>query len=96
MSKKSDPKITLEILTAKFPATFFIDAKKRQPLKIAIHFDLFAAGTRISNYQLRRALQFYGNSAGYLKSVFEGAVRIDLAGELSRRWPTASSGDYYR
>ncbi|MGP9468285.1 ProQ/FINO family protein [Halomonas sp. TP35] len=64
----------------RYPDTFFKGHTK--PLKVGIHQDL-AAREPWSGKLIRRALANYVNLPRYLKSVREGAERIDLDGQLA-------------
>jgi ProP effector len=81
MSHRPDPRITIELLAAKFPRTFFVNGGERKPLKIGITNDLIAAELKFSGTNIRLALRAYASSPGYLSAMQEGAVRVGLDGE---------------
>jgi ProP effector len=67
-------------LVAAFPAAFTLDPMLVRPVKLGIRKDLYGQSA-MSHRRITAALRAYCNSAQYLKASFEGAVRIDLAGE---------------
>ncbi|MDR5873784.1 ProQ/FINO family protein [Vreelandella gomseomensis] len=71
------PHALLEQWYQRYPEAFF--KGHTQPLKVGIHHDL-AACEPWSGKLIRRALANYVNLPRYVKSVREGARRIDLAG----------------
>jgi len=72
----------LELLRERFPKCFVRYPQPRQPLKIGIHKDVYAALAGVeSRRKLHRALTAYTNDAAYREQLKPGAVRIDLAGE---------------
>lgn len=68
----------LELLIEAYPQTFSRDAVR--PLKIGIQEDLIA-DEKLARNRIKRALATYVRSIAYLKSVQEGAERVDLKGE---------------
>lgn len=77
-SKKSLVDEILEFWQNKYPNTFFKEEVK--PLKIGIHLDLFEAGD-FSVQMIKRTLAHYTKRPRYLRSMQEGAVRVDFNGE---------------
>jgi ProP effector len=72
----------LELLREQFPKCFVRYPHPRQPLKIGIHKDVYAAlASVVSRRQLHRALAAYTNDPAYREQLKAGAVRIDLSGE---------------
>ena len=72
----------LELLREQFPKCFVRYPHPRQPLKIGIHKDVYAAlAGVISRRKLHRALTAYTNDPAYREQLKPGAVRIDLNGE---------------
>ena len=73
----------LDWLRRKYPRTFFTGGEQK-PLKIEIYHDLVAAHSPdVSKSSLRAALACYTNNLAYIKSLLvEGAVRVDLQGEV--------------
>ena len=72
----------LELLREQFPKCFVRYPHPRQPLKIGIHKDVYAAlAGVISRRKLHRALTAYTNDPAYREQLKPGAVRIDLSGE---------------
>ncbi|XKE44627.1 ProQ/FINO family protein [Halomonas organivorans] len=72
------PQALLEQWYRRYPDTFF--KGHTRPLKVGIHEDL-AAREPWPEKLVRRALACYVNLPRYLKSVREGAERLDLAGQ---------------
>jgi ProP effector len=74
----------IELLVDAFPRAFFMYERRRRPLKIGIHLDIFntMAGAILPG-ELNAALQFYTGNAGYLLACRPGAARIDLDGAPS-------------
>jgi len=70
----------LEQLVEAYPQTFSRDNVR--PLKIGIQEDLIA-DEKLARNRIKRALATYVRSLAYLRSVQEGAERIDLKGEAS-------------
>ncbi|GAA0683881.1 hypothetical protein GCM10009104_06380 [Marinobacterium maritimum] len=68
----------LEQLIEAYPQTFSRDNVR--PLKIGIQEDLIA-DEKLARNRIKRALATYVRSLAYLRSVQEGAERIDLKGE---------------
>ena len=74
----------LETLKQELPLCFKYGSSK-QPLKIAIHKDVVAyyqKDNRHTPKMICRAIGMYTNSKAYLKSLEEGAERIDLEGKV--------------
>jgi len=73
---------TLELLRERFPKCFVRYPHPRQPLKIGIHKDVYAALAGVaSGRALRRALTAYVSDPAYRALLKPGTVRIDLSGE---------------
>ena len=73
---------TIDQLAALYPKTFFVVPEDRRPLKIGIDRDLAGAAAGImSRVALKRTMRFYTMSVGYLTSMVEGALRLDLNGD---------------
>jgi sRNA-binding protein len=70
---------TVDKLIKLYPLAFFVSGRKRRPLKLDILKDLVEIG--MSECEVANALVFYAQSFGYLKSLQEGAERLNLAGE---------------
>ena len=82
-SKALTTKEIIAALAEKFPACFSVDGQAK-PLKVGIFQDIAETLTEedaISKTRLRQALRHYTSSWRYLKSVKQGAFRVDLAGE---------------
>jgi ProP effector len=73
---------TIAELVAAFPAAFTLDPKLVRPLKLGIRDQLYGQSD-LSRRCITAALRVYCKSVHYLKASKEGAVRIDLAGELA-------------
>jgi ProP effector len=69
----------IDTLTKLYPLTFFIKGHKRRPLGLDTIKELIETG--MPEHAVTNALHFYMGSYGYLKSVKEGAERINLSGE---------------
>ena len=75
----------VELLRAYFPVTFK-PSNEMQPLKKGIKQDLVLRLSTLENIVTEdkacmvKSLAYYVNTSAYYKSVFEGAVRIDLDG----------------
>lgn len=80
--KLTDTNAILAYLYETFPLCFIAEGEAK-PLKIGLFQDLaerLANDSRVSKTQLRVALRRYTNSWRYLKSLKEGAQRVDLDG----------------
>lgn len=83
---ETKPITTKEIIAAlavKFPACFSLEGHAK-PLKVGIFqeiAELLTEEDNISKTRLRQALRHYTSSWRYLKSIKQGASRINLAGE---------------
>jgi ProP effector len=73
----------IELLAGFYPATFFVRAPDRRPLKIGIYQDVIAAHPEIDRADLRLCFRVYCGHPLYLRSCKAGADRIDLAGNVS-------------
>ena len=81
MSKKDNPRATIETLALGWPKCFSVFERRRRPLKVGLLEDLFAlVGGSISRSALSNALHSYCSNEFYLRSMVEGADRIDLEG----------------
>jgi len=81
--KLTDTNAILAYLYETFPLCFIAEGEAK-PLKIGLFQDLaerLANDSRVSKTQLRVALRRYTNSWRYLKSLKEGAQRVDLDGK---------------
>lgn len=89
--KMPGKKTMLKWLYETFPKTFM---KKKSPLKIAIHKDIFALfpvyfgeitgiNRKRARENLKNAICFYCNSIGYHLSMKKNTHRIDLEGNLA-------------
>ena len=81
--RPTDPASLIALFAERFPQTFFVYEKRRRPLKIGIHFDLYVAlvDEQLEKAAMREALSFYVNNLAYLRNLKAGADRIDLEGE---------------
>jgi ProP effector len=71
----------MSVLADLWPATFFLEPRLRQPLKVGIDKDIRAlAGEAITAEELKVGLGSYTGAKAYLKSLQEGAPRIGLDG----------------
>ncbi|RYV01613.1 RNA chaperone ProQ [Shewanella sp. OPT22] len=80
--KLTDTNAILAYLYEIFPQCFVAEGEAK-PLKIGLFQDLadkLAEDPKVSKTQLRVALRRYTSSWRYLKSIKEGAVRVDLDG----------------
>ncbi|RLV60034.1 RNA chaperone ProQ [Parashewanella curva] len=80
--KLTDTNAILAYLYETFPQCFIAEGEAK-PLKIGLFQDLaekLAEESKISKTQLRVALRRYTSSWRYLKSIKQGAVRVDLDG----------------
>ncbi len=68
----------LQQLSEAYPNTF--DRKNVRPLKIGIQDDL-VADEKLAKNKIKRALASYVRSINYLRSLQEGADRVDINGE---------------
>lgn len=87
------PQALLEQWYQRYAATFF--KGHTRPLKVGIHEDLTAREPWPEKL-VRRALACYVNLPRYLKSVREGAERLDLAGEPAGRVDAAAAEHAHR
>jgi sRNA-binding protein len=72
----------LVMLMQNFPKVFApFSAWKRLPLKIGIHDDIIAAMPGVAVSDIGTAMRIYTTTHAYLRSLIEGAERIDLAGQ---------------
>ena len=78
--RPNDPAALIALFAERFPRTFFVYEKRRRPLKIGIHFDLYVAlvDEQLEKAAMREALRFYVNNLAYLRNLRAGADRIDL------------------
>jgi sRNA-binding protein len=72
--------IAIAELVAKFPAAFTLNPTLVRPLKLGIKEEIYAQ-CAISRRRIKSALRSYCNSAHYLTTSTEGAMRIGLTGE---------------
>lgn len=82
-NKLSDTKAVIAFLCEKFPNCFSLEGDAK-PLKIGLFQDVaeaLADDDSVSKTQLRQAMRRYTNSWRYLRSIKEGAQRVDLQGE---------------
>lgn len=77
-NKKTKVDEILEFWQKKYPKTFFDQEAK--PLKIGIHLDLLQTAD-FSEKMIKRALAHYTKRPRYLRSMQEGAFRVDFNGE---------------
>jgi len=74
---------TLDFLHEEFPLTF-VDLRlkpgARPALKLGIHRDLAVRASAITPSEVHEALVYYCGAWGYLRSLKEGAPRLDLDG----------------
>ena len=80
--KLTDTNAILAYLYETFPLCFIAEGEAK-PLKIGLFQDLaerLADDSKVSKTQLRIAIRRYTNSWRYLKSIKEGAQRVDLDG----------------
>lgn len=68
----------LQQLSEAYPKTF--DRRNVRPLKIGIQDDLIA-DEKLAKNKIKRALASYVRSINYLRSLQEGAERVDIQGE---------------
>ena len=80
---------TIGKLAAAHPLAFFMKGHKRRPLGLDIVNDLVATGAMGTVDMLENAVRLYTRSLGYLKSLKEGAARVNLAGEPTGSLVTA-------
>src|SRR5215475_11808429 len=69
----------IEHLAKSFPKTFSTDPSRVQPLAVGIKKMLFKR-SRQSPQRVALALRHYTGSVGYLRTIIEGAIRVDLEG----------------
>lgn len=79
----------IALLSERWPCTFSILEKKRQPLKVGIFSEILVAlDGAITHAELSRALGCYVANGVYLSRLREGAARIGLdgaaAGEVTK------------
>ncbi len=82
-TKRITSKEIIAHLAEKFPACFTVEGPVK-PLKVGIFQELaqaLAEDDKVSKTQLRQALRHYTSSWRYLKSIKEGAQRVNLSGE---------------
>jgi ProP effector len=80
--QKNTAMITLDDLASAFPMCFFVNHKRRRPIKIDIDKDLLPL-VSCSEEELKAALSKYTRSDGYLVASTEGAIRIDVHGNAA-------------
>lgn len=78
--KKNKITEILEFWQKKYPETFFDQEAK--PLKIGIHLDLIEVAD-FPEKMIKRALAHYTKRPRYLRSMQEGALRVDFNGETN-------------
>ena len=71
----------IALLVERFPKSFVILEKHRQPLKLRIHADILALSDAVTAADLANALRVYCSAIPYLDKLRTGAVRIGLDGE---------------
>jgi ProP effector len=79
---KTNVEATIAELVKAFPAAFTLDSALVRPLKLGIKDDIYARSD-MSHRRITAALRSYCSSANYLTACTEGAVRVDLTGELA-------------
>jgi ProP effector len=80
IGQRNKPDATIALLAARFPDTFATELAKVRPLAVGIFHTLQLRCPDISPMQLRAALRAYCRHGAYLRSLVEGAARIDLDG----------------
>jgi ProP effector len=70
----------IALLAEAFPQCFAAHAARRQPLKLGIHADIALAGVMTAR-EMKVALRYYTGNAAYLRSIRQGAPRVDLEGK---------------
>jgi hypothetical protein len=96
-NRRLKEKAALTVLAERYPAAFRLGGE-RLPLKIGIDRDLFAAlDDTLARWRVRGALGFYTYGANYLRSLKEGAVRVDMqaAGITEQVMVTFTSDPYH-
>jgi sRNA-binding protein len=80
--KKASVTAALALLAERFPRTFFIYERRRQPLKVGIYDDIRAViGDAITAEELSTTVAIYVANGVYLRACCrKGTVRIDLDG----------------
>ena len=87
-SKPVDPVVlTIGKLQKRFPKAFPKNPSPKVPLKIGIFEDLLSHATELalSETELRAAIKIWCRGSRYWTAMVEGAVRVDLAGEVAGR-----------
>ena len=69
-------------LLAAFPLAFSTEPRHIKPLAIGIRQQIYAR-CALSHRDVGAALRRYTNSVAYLRTIIEGAVRVDLEGATS-------------
>ena len=78
--ERRSPDDIIAVLADRFPAAFTIDPTARRPLAVGIHLKIAAAAPDLSRVDVRRALSRYTHKSSYRRTLFAGAVRVDLQG----------------
>lgn len=76
------------ILVARFPAAFAEPGQPKRPLVTGLHAAIYEACPDLKRWQVRQGLADYCGGPTYLRSIVEGAERINLEGE-ARGYVTA-------
>jgi ProP effector len=80
--RKGKPNAQLfNILYERFPKCF--SSKQKRPLKIGIDQSVSEAAPDLPPRKVKQAIAHYANTPSYLKTLIEGATRIDLAGNAA-------------
>jgi sRNA-binding protein len=93
--RTGDAIAVIHLLAERWPNTFYVEVKKRKPLKVGIFQELKAAASDIDPKMLRLALRVYTTSRAYLFACAKGHKRVDLSGnaveEISREDQTRAA-----
>jgi ProP effector len=80
-SNHAEVAATIALLCEQWPKCFALLEYRRRPLKLRIDLELQAAlDGAVTPRELTHALSAYCGNVGYLRASWEGAWRIDLAG----------------
>jgi len=91
LTLRRDREAAISVLSEEFPKTFFIDPKRRVPLKYGIEKDIEAElatnkNSRLLDYDIADAIEWYCSHVGYKCACSTaGNSRIDLHGTIASR-----------